>query len=85
MSPRSISHTSDTPLVEIESRASELSRISDETVDILLKAYQKHISTRWLALSRRQILRLHEKGRDLEDSFEISTLNLVYAIAWRFF
>jgi hypothetical protein len=69
---------------EVESRTNQLSSISDETAEILLKAYMKHISTRWLALYPPQIRCLHEKRRELQDPFEISALNLVYAIAGRF-
>ncbi|RDW82656.1 hypothetical protein BP6252_03768 [Coleophoma cylindrospora] len=64
--------------------AGEAARIPPEIAETLLKAYKRHISTRWPALYSPYIQQLYERSATLEDPFEISTLNLVYAIAGRF-
>jgi hypothetical protein len=80
LSPKSIGDSSD----DVEIIPNELAHISPEVAETLVKGYLKHISTRWLAIYRPQILQLHQKRTELEDPYEISTLNLVYAIAGRF-
>lgn len=84
LSPKSISQTSEVIRVEPEHRTNELLRIPEDVADILIKAYLKHISTRWVALYRPHIQFLHNKRVDLTDPFDISSLNMVYAIAGRF-
>jgi hypothetical protein len=85
LSPKSISPNKDGgDFADFEPESDILSRVPDEIAQILLKAYFKHVSTRWVAIYKPQIRHLHDHRAHLVDPFEISTLNLVYAIAGRF-
>lgn len=84
LSPKSISQSRENEYLDPEPSNNELERISDEVAETLLKAYLKHVSTRWVALYRPHIQFLHNKRKELTDPFDISSLNMVYAIAGRF-
>jgi hypothetical protein len=63
-----------------------LAVVTSETAELLLEGYLKHISTRWVVLYRVHVLELHTKNsqQTLNAPFDVSTLNLVYAIGGRF-
>jgi hypothetical protein len=84
LSPKSSSQSRENKPHELEPQTNELTRISDEVAETLLKAYLKHISTRWVAFYRPHIQYLHKKRGELRDPFDLSCLNMVYAIAGRF-
>lgn len=84
LSPKSLFSASGNELQDMVPRVNELVRMSDDIAETLIKAYQKHLSTRWVVLYRPQLLYLHKKRKELIDPFDISTLNMVYATAGRF-
>ncbi|RDW76111.1 hypothetical protein BP5796_06932 [Coleophoma crateriformis] len=58
--------------------------VSRAVADRLLTGYMKHISTRWPILYTPQLRRLDANKDFIEDTYEKSTLHLVYAIGGRF-
>lgn len=84
LSPKSISYGTEYLESGAIPGAGEAAHMPPEVAETLLKAYKRHISTRWPALYSPYIWQLYEQAENLEDAFDISTLNLVYAIAGRF-
>jgi hypothetical protein len=80
LSPKS-NHTAQE---SIEDPVVSLDQIDDERGERLLQGYFKHISTLWPLLRSRDVRRLHACRRQLNDSFSIATLHLVYACGGRF-
>lgn len=79
LSPRPATHAESTSPID-----EDPGPLPDEVAETLYKAYLKHISTRWPTLYPPDILSLHSRRLSLTTPFEISTLNLIYAIAARF-
>ena len=73
-------------ILEPRNQRNSLANLPSELAETLLNGFLKHISTRWLALYRPHVIRLHHKNKNatLVDPFEVSDLNLVYATGGRF-
>lgn len=62
----------------------ELSEVPSEIADRLLAGYLRHIATRFPVIHSVWARSLHTRRHSLSDTFERSTLHLVYAAAGRF-
>jgi hypothetical protein len=69
---------------QVSDEAEGFEKIASEVADRLLVGYMKHISTRFPLLSTPWIRRLHKRRHSITDTYERSTLHLVYAAGGRF-
>jgi len=70
--------------VSTASLALPFSDMPDIVAEKLLSGYTKHIATRYPVLQSTWICELHARRRLINNSYERSTLHIVYAIAGRF-
>lgn len=69
---------------DVSDEAEGFENIDPRVADRLLVGYEKHISTRFPLLSTPWIRRLHKRRLSITDTYERSTLHLVYGAGGRF-
>jgi hypothetical protein len=83
-------HHGNAPSIESHSRSldsnnfSLLARMSQETADLSVQAYLKHMCTNFPIMFSFEILDLHKRRLDLEDIYEESILHLIYGLGIHF-